>query len=345
MTASPDTADGMSLLEEAGLWCIRMADGSMTDKEQAAFAAWLSQSDQHRLAFEDIVRTWHGIDEISLQPDIIAFRAEALDGFGATNRRRWAGRFSGYRQIFAVAASLVLMLLAYGIYAQFAFASYVTATGERRVIVLDDGSRISLDADTNVRVRYGGSRRELQLVHGRAKFDVAKDPLRPFTVTAADRMVIATGTEFSVELLGRKVHVILYEGHVAVMSDRGKRLGTAPVNASGTESRMSDAALMPGRELVADISTDLTKIVPADPALTLTWEAGMLSFADEPLQSAVERMNRYSNEKMAVGTAAAARTPVNGVYSAGNSAAFIEGVTSVVPLRVEDRAGVKTFMR
>lgn len=345
MTASPDTADAMSLLEEAGLWCIRMADGSMTDDEQAAFETWLSQSDHHRRAFEDVVRTWHGIDEISLQPDIIAFRSEALDGFGATNRRRWAGRFSGYRQIFAVAASLVLMLLAYGIYAQFAFASYVTATGERRVIVLDDGSRVSLDADTNVRVRYGSSRRELQLVQGRAKFDVAKDPLRPFTVTAANRMVIATGTEFSVELLGRKVHVILYEGHVAVLSDRDKRLGAVPKNAPDGEARMADEMLTPGRELVAEIATEQTKILPTDPALTLTWEAGLLSFADEPLQSAVERMNRYSQQKLAIGTAAAARTPVNGVYSAGNSAAFIEGVTSVSPLRVEDRAGVKTFMR
>lgn len=345
MTASPDTADGISILEEAGLWCIRMADGSMTDEGQAAFAAWLSQSEHHRLAFEDVVRTWHGIDEISSQPDIVAFRAEALDSFGAINRRRWSGRFSGYRTIFAVAASLIMMLLAYGIYAQFAFASYVTATGERRVIALDDGSRVSLDADTTVRVRYGGSRRELQLVHGRAKFEVAKDPLRPFTVTAANRMVIATGTEFSVELLGSKVHVILYEGRVAVMNDLGKRLGAAAPNASGAERRISDSALIPGRELVADVATDRTKIVQADPALTLTWEAGMLSFADEPLQSAVERMNRYSNQKMAVGTAAAANTPVNGVYSAGNSAAFIEGITSVAPLRIEDRSGVKTFVR
>src|SRR3546814_14684556 len=45
-----------------------------------------------------------------------------------------------------------------------------------------------------------------------------KDPLRPFSVAAAGKIVVATGTEFSVELLGRETRVILYEGHVAVLN-------------------------------------------------------------------------------------------------------------------------------
>src|SRR3546814_17339617 len=43
-------------------------------------------------------------------------------------------------------------------------------------------------------------------------------PLRPFSVAAAGKIVVATGTEFSVELLGRETRVILYEGHVAVLN-------------------------------------------------------------------------------------------------------------------------------
>src|SRR3546814_12464145 len=41
---------------------------------------------------------------------------------------------------------------------------------------------------------------------------------RPFSVAAAGKIVVATGTEFSVELLGRETRVILYEGHVAVLN-------------------------------------------------------------------------------------------------------------------------------
>src|SRR3546814_16920388 len=86
--------------------------------------------------------------------------------------------------------------------------------------MLDDDSRLSLDANTRVRVKYSRAGRQLWLEEGRARFEVAKDPLRPFSVAAAGKIVVATGTEFSVELLGREPPVILYEGHVAVLNGR-----------------------------------------------------------------------------------------------------------------------------
>lgn len=58
-------------------------------------------------------------------------------------------------------------------------ATYQTGVG-RRVVALADGSMLSLDASTRVDVRYLGDRRELWLRSGRAKFVVAKDPLRLF---------------------------------------------------------------------------------------------------------------------------------------------------------------------
>src|SRR3546814_3322622 len=84
--------------------------------------------------------------------------------------------------------------------------------------MLDDDSRLSLDANTRVRVKYSRAGRQLWLEEGRARFEVAKDPLRPFSVAAAGKIVVETGTEFSVELLGRETRVILYEGHVAVLN-------------------------------------------------------------------------------------------------------------------------------
>src|SRR3546814_13586908 len=58
--------------------------------------------------------------------------------------------------------------------------------------------------------------RQVELLAGRAKFDVAKDPQRPFTVAAGDKLVVAVGTSFSVELIDGQVRVILYEGQVEV---------------------------------------------------------------------------------------------------------------------------------
>src|SRR3546814_19485198 len=92
--------------------------------------------------------------------------------------------------------------------------AYATHIGERQLAVLDDGSRVSLDAVTKVKVRMKDEARQVELLEGRAKFDVAKDPLRPFTVAAGDKLVVAVGTSFSVELIDGQVRVILYEGQV-----------------------------------------------------------------------------------------------------------------------------------
>src|SRR3546814_3966246 len=76
---------------------------------------------------------------------------------------------------------------------------YRTVLGERRVVTLADGSTVSLDAASEVRVAYSERARELALVRGQARFDVAHDPRRPFAVQARDQRVVATGTAFNVD--------------------------------------------------------------------------------------------------------------------------------------------------
>jgi transmembrane sensor len=239
----------------------------------------------------------------------------------------------------ALAASLLLLIVSYGAYVHFQYTTYTTATGERRLVILEDGSRLSLDADSSVKVRLKRDRRELILVRGRAKFDVAKDTMRPFMVTAGDRIVVATGTEFSVELLTRKVHVILYEGRVNVLS------APTSTGAGRGGGHAVEMQLAPGKELVASIASDRAQVQSSDPNDTLSWEAGFLTFDNETLESAVERINRYTSAKLAVGDPGAARLRVDGVYPVNNPEAFVEGVTGVLPLRVENRDGIRTFVR
>ena len=107
--------------------------------------------------------------------------------------------------------------------------TYRTGVGEREVVALADGSKLSLDADSAVSVRFTPSRREMVLRKGRARFTVAKDPLKPFTVLAAGKTVVAVGTEFSVERLDGQVRVILYEGKVSVLARSSPIATPAPI--------------------------------------------------------------------------------------------------------------------
>lgn len=350
MSGGLEDSDTMAMLEAAGLWCIRMADGSLNEEEEIAFEVWLNQSDAHRTAFEDTVRTWHAAGQMGLDPQIMALRAAAFEEYGAPDpqqSRSLLPRRAPARWL-ALAASVLILMLGYAIHAHFAFDSYSTGMGERRIVTLEDGSRLSLDAETEVKVRYGADKRDLRLMHGRAKFQVSKDPLRPFAVTAGSRVVVATGTEFSVELLNTQVRVILFEGHVAVLDEDRKSAISAFANPSGNRRRAAASIeglqLNPGTELVTERTSGRDRLQRIDTGASATWEAGLLTFEDEPIADAVARVNRYSATHLAVDPAAR-QARINGVFTAGDTAAFVEGTLAVHPLKVEIRNGIQTFVK
>ncbi len=244
----------------------------------------------------------------------------------------------------AIAACLVLVLGGAGLWLRGPVSVYRDrgwANGESSSSPM--APKLSLDAATRLDVRYRGARRELTLERGRAKFDVAKNPLRPFTVAAGDKLVVATGTEFSVELLRRQVRVILYEGHVSVLTKGAGASTDTPIRLA-QHSAPADQVLTPGRELVATIAAPVASVTLTDPARTLSWEGGQLVFVDEPLASAVERVNRYSSAKLEIGDAAAGRVLINGVYTAGDTPAFVEGVTGVSPVNLRTVDGQQVFV-
>src|SRR5690606_535680 len=93
---------------------------------------------------------------------------------------------------------------------------YRTGVGEHRVVRLDDGSSVALDSRTRVMGRYSDEARGLTLERGQARVDVAQNRRRPVSVKAGERMVLATGTAFNIDILGEEVAVTLIEGSVIV---------------------------------------------------------------------------------------------------------------------------------
>jgi transmembrane sensor len=309
--------------EEAAGWCVRLCEGEMTSSARAQFTRWLASDPAHRVAFDQAVEAWQDVSAAEALPEILALRVEALESLRRNQRARAGRRLFGMRPRWVLAASVVIALL-FGILAgrypgpqQFS-----SGFGQRRNVLLADGSTVNLDASSAVLVQYSGAQRSLQLLRGRAKFQVAKDPSRPFRVRAADREIVATGTTFSVEIVQKEVQVILYQGHVSVAGPDRVR-----------------TALVAGEELIAPISVAQVHIETADVARSLSWESDQLEFVDEPLASAVERVNRYARSPIAIGDAAAASERISGVFTAGDTRAFIEGITAVSALKAEERNG------
>ena len=107
-------------------------------------------------------------------------------------------------------------------------------SGEVRRIQLSDGSQIALlSAESRVIVRKDGrARAELELVRGRARFDVVPRPTRVFRVHSAGVNVQVLGTVFEVERTARQTLVSVTRGRVAVSWRGGRReLGASEAGA------------------------------------------------------------------------------------------------------------------
>ncbi|WP_454715598.1 FecR family protein [Caulobacter segnis] len=320
-------------VEAAAVWAMRLAESELTADQQSEFDAWLDADPRHGELLEEIMGAWRSVDRYASAEPLTALRQQALASARRTMRR--GGRSFLPRELVGglIAATLLLAIAGGVLWARLTPQTYETGLGERRVVALKDGSKISLDADTVVKVRYSGDKRLLWLDRGRAKFDVAKDALRPFSVSAADKMVVATGTAFSVELINAQVRVVLYEGHVAVLK---RDVQTKPDAARGTPVEVGGAPaerlLTPGRELImperspAQLATQVAMLEPADPERSLSWEGGLLVFNDEPLSIVVQRMNRYAAKPLSVGDAATGRLQISGVFRAGDTQSLIQGL-------------------
>jgi transmembrane sensor len=338
MSRDPVTDPDDDHVAAAAAWRIRLSEEALTSAQRAALERWLAADPANRDAFDAVGEAWDEVEATAASPAMMALRSQAFDDLRRVQRARWMKGWSPLRRAAAAAAVLLVLAAAgFGLMLHLSPHTYQTAVGERRLIVFPDGSKASLDGATTVRVLYGRERRQFWLEHGRAKFDVAKDPLRPFTVGAGDKLVVATGTEFSVELLKRQVRVVLYEGHVAVMNRRGDK----PAELVKVGGQYAEQLLSPGRELVA--SPEGVQVVATDPSRSLSWEAGQLIFDNEPLGSAVERVNRYAGAPLGVTGEAAAAVRISGVFTAGDTQAFVSGVTTVFPLRVSTLNGVQTL--
>jgi transmembrane sensor len=318
--------------EIAALWCARMADGPLDREQQAGFDTWVREDDANWPAFEAIAGLWDDLDSRADMPEMLGLRAGALNWLRRINGRRWTwlSRKSRWPVWVGMAAAFALVMFGL-IGAMTPQALYQTGVGERRVVALADGSHLSLDAASAVSVRFDHNRRALTLLSGRAKFNVAKDPTRPFTVTAGDHMVVATGTSFSVELVRHQMRVVLYEGHVAVL-DTSEGNKSAAVRLAG-KREAADVALTPGHELVSSNGSDVARVMPADVDRSLSWEAGQLNFREAPLGETTARMNRYSSTKIIVDPGAE-NVPIDGVFEAGDTDAFVESVAVLYPVRV-----------
>ena len=220
-------ADAGVRLEQAVEWFLRMRGETARVEDLPELQRWIDDDPGNAEAYKKVCATWQTVGAHASAPEIVIGRRDALEDSRKAGRQRWSakrirlldGKNGRSRRVssWVIAASLVIALV-FGAWSLIAPRSKVYATdlGERSTLTLRDGSVITLDSRSRVRVRYTEKERLVALEQGQAQFAVAKDPLRPFRVRAGEQTVVALGTQFNVDLVAGAVFVTLIEGHVAV---------------------------------------------------------------------------------------------------------------------------------
>lgn len=321
MTIKRDQEIPEDRLAEAVSWRVRLSEAGRDSIP--AFESWLEAAN-NRAAWDQLSRSWDYLGEVSQTPEMLAARSAALADAQAS-RARIAGRRT-LRLVGSIAALLLVAILGAGSYWWMNRPDdYQTAIGERRVVTLADGSKLSLDADSEVTVRYQAHARALHLLRGQARFDVAHDKSRPFSVVAGNQIVVATGTAFNIDMAGPKVLVTLIEGHVVVLPAEGESSQPLPSASSVIELRA-------GQQLTAGADTP-PQILPANVQKVTAWTIGQIVFDDEPLSSVVERVNRYGGTRLVIADPAVGAMKISGVFNTGDVTGFVDIVTHYLPVK------------
>lgn len=349
--------EAADIAAQAAAWIAR-GDARGGD-EDAELAAWLIADPRHRAAYVRLAHVWERTQRLAhlrpaagaINPDLLAPSpprslwtrlrpgAQAANTAAASaSTERDSPRRALRWPAMAGAAAAALFLVLWNVLPAGSTRSYRTGADGLSRVFLADGSVVTMNANTQLRLHFTAARRDVTLLSGEAHFSVTHDTHRPFEVHAGDRIVVAVGTAFDVRLEpGQDVEVTVTEGRVALLEDRPRppRIGEPPLQ---TLSAGQDARLTLRRMRVQRLDR-------AEIFQRLKWERRELSFDGQTLRRAVAEFDRYTNHKIVIDDPSIASIEVGGTFRALDAGSFVAALDRAFAIasRVSARGTIHLF--
>lgn len=302
--------------DKAAYWAARIDAGPLLPEEQTALESWVAADARHYGALAQATAL--------LLPAHRPMR-EAKPAEPARRRFLFGG---GIAACLAIAAGSAIYLSRLG------EGHYRTQMGEMRAIPLSDGSVVFLNTNSEIQVRYSQSQRYIELVHGEALFDVAKNKQRPFIVRSGGTQIRAVGTSFNVKALpNQPVQVLVREGVVEVKRPGVPLAPTVLVAMNGRAIAPQDAPIVAKPVATAEVGRELA------------WRVGRIAFHGETLAEAAAEFARYSDVRIRIDDAGIAQQKVTGLFVSTDPIGFANAVAVSFDLRAEISGGQVRLVR
>ena len=301
----------------AAAWVVRLQTPEAGEAEWLEFEAWLAQAPHARAAYDDAMALW-------LLADLYQGDAASLPASRSARRGPPWAALGGGGLVAGLASLLAVVMLVRAPAPPVrpspapAATLYATAAGERRTVMLADGSRLDLSGGTRVSVALDVHARRAALSTGEAAFTVVHDPARPFAVAVGDRQVRDLGTEFDIRRDGDQIRVTVRRGRVEVAANDGGP--GAPI------------ALGAGRQLTHDEGTNVSTVSRVSADEVFAWKQGRLIYRDQPLRVVVDDLNRYFPHAVRIEGERVAELRFTGVLTVDGEDATIRRLVVLLPI-------------
>jgi transmembrane sensor len=327
------------IAQAAADWLVQR-DRGLDSRQLKEWQRWLQADPRHARMYEELDATWGMLGELGVR----AVKPQKR------NLMPWWPAGAGALAAAAAVAMTVWWNVPIPASPNFREAA-LTEVGMLRRMELPDGSILQLNASSEVEIEYTPEFRRARLLRGELHIEVAKNPTRPFIVTAGPVAVRAVGTAFDVRWASSQpVEVVVVEGKVRI-DDSGSqqtlltdgRAGEVPVLVAGQRARirvaLATGATAPSPAGPAAVSV----LAPSEMAASQEWRTRQLQFVSVPLREIVDQFNRYNEHRILIGDPELAAQHFGGTFLAGDYQTFIRLLERNYSVRIERRAGVTTL--
>lgn len=295
-------------------WLVELQAADHDEATHEAFQRWLAAHPDHKLA-------WQHIETVNTRFNGLTSPLGSAVAKAVLTPRRSLKR----RQIIK---TLVVILFAgstgWWVDEKIPWLAWTaderTHIGQRRNITLADGSRVVLNTDTAINIRFTANERRLQLVRGEILVTTNQDSAsiaRPFIVETAQSELRPLGTRFTIHQQTMSNRLSVFEGAVEI------RL----------RQDINYRHIVQAGEQVDFSNQGIHEIHPADDTST-AWSNGMIIASSMRLANFLAELDRHRPGKLNCDPAVA-DLRVSGTYPLTDPEDILDALQTTLPVKIQ----------
>ncbi|MBI9059053.1 MAG: DUF4974 domain-containing protein [Labilibaculum sp.] len=276
----------------------KYCSGSITDGELEDLFLWVNSSVENEKYFAESKIVWETMhsfikdEEVNVDDDFTILKNKINSENEHIRKTDLSRRIlSLWRNIAAVLLIPILIagllinnkyqvndLIVENVKSDIVSKEMYTPKGVRANFELEDGTKVWLNSNSNLKYSYDFKSRNIEL-DGEAYFEVAHDKELPFIVSSRGLKVKVLGTTFNVNTYEKnKIETTLLEGSVELINDSNNSKPTI---------------LKPGERAIYQDDKSEMPTSKVDTKYITAWKDGYILFRDTPMKDVITSLERW----------------------------------------------------